>query len=295
MGKKYPELLLITDDLRDAIGCETFIQRYPQRFFDLGIAEQNMMGMAAGLAGCGKIPVVASYATFATIRVAEQLRNDVSYTNFNVKVVSLTTGVTFGQGGMSHQTFEDVSFMRTLPNFTVLIPSDAASTYQATMAMVEHSGPVFIRGGRDDEFQVYDGDCPFEIGGSNVLRRGGDIALVACGFMVYEALQAAEILKEKGIEATVVDLYSIKPIDKACLYEIADSCKAILTVEEHFTAGGMGSAVLEAYSGRWHPPLKLKGIDDAFPPIGPKFALREYLGLSAVSIAEEALALLESI
>ena len=295
MGGLYPELLLITDDLRDAIQCESFIEAYPDRFFDLGIAEQNMMGMAAGLASCGKIPFVVSYATFATIRVAEQLRNDVSYTNFNVKVVSLTTGVQFGQGGMSHQTFEDVSFMRALPNFTVLVPSDAISTYKATVAAAEHRGPVFIRGGRDDEYQVYGNDCPFEIGGSNTLMQGDDIALIACGFMVREALVAAEILRSKGIRATVVDMYSIKPIDKKCLLEIANNCKAILTIEEHFTAGGMGSAVLEAYSGRQHPPLKLKGINDEFPPIGPKFELREHLGLCADSIATEAAELLESI
>ena len=295
MGKIHPEILLLTDDLREAIGCDTFVSTYPDRFFDIGIAEQNLMGMAAGLASCGKIPFVASYATFATTRVAEQLRNDVSYTNFNVKVVSLTTGVTFGQGGMTHQTFSDIGFMRTLPNFVVLVPSDAKSTYKATVAAAEHKGPVFVRAGRDDEYQVYTDECPFEIGGSNVLAEGSDIALIACGFMVREALVAAETLRSKGINATVVDMYSVKPIDTKCLFEIADNCKAILTIEEHFTAGGLGSAVLEAYSGRQHPPLKLKGIYDEFPTVGPKFELREHLGLCASSIVDDAVAFLDNI
>lgn len=294
-GKQNPNIMLLTDDLREAIQCESFIGKFPERFLDVGIAEQNMAGMAAGLASCGKVPFTISYATFATVRVAEQLRNDVSYTNFNVKVVSLTTGVTFGQGGMSHQTFEDIGLMRAMPNFTVLVPSDPTSTYKAVIAAAEHEGPVFIRGGRDDEYLVYEDDCPFEIGGSNILAQGSDIALVACGFMVHEALVAAEKLRAFGISATVVDLYSIKPLDKNRLCEIANNCKAIMTIEEHFTAGGLGSAVLEAYSGRQHPPLKLKGIYDAFPPIGPKFEVRELLGLCADSIVEDAKELLDSI
>jgi len=298
LGGINPDVMLLTDDLRDAIQCESFIAAYPDRFLDMGIAEQNMMGMAAGLASCGKTPFVVSYATFATLRVAEQLRNDVAYTGFGVKVVSLTTGVQFGQGGMSHQTYEDVAFMRTLPNFSVIVPADPKSTYKAVLAAAAHEGPVFIRGGRDDEYLVYGNEhngFEFTIGGSNVLAQGKDIALVACGFMVHEALVAAEILQAHGVSATVVDLYSIKPIDKNCLLDIANNCKAIMTIEEHFTTGGLGSAVLEAYSGRQHPPLKLKGINDAFPPIGPKFELREHLGLCADSIAKDAMELLESI
>ncbi len=220
-GAARPELMLFTNDLRAAIKCEEFIQAYPGRFVENGIAEQNMIGMAAGVASCGKIPFVVSYATFATWRVAEQVRNDISYTNFNVKIASMTTGVTFGQGGMSHQTFEDLTLMRCLPNFTVMVPADAEAHRNAVFTAIAHQGPVFLRCGRDDEFEVYaKGGCPFAIGGSNLLREGADIALIACGFMVREALMAAEALAKRGISAAVLDLYSIKPIDKARLYAL---------------------------------------------------------------------------
>lgn len=296
LGAENPDVMLLTDDLREAIGCETFINTYPDRFLDMGIAEQNTIGMAAGMASCGKVPFFASYATFATIRVAEQLRNDISYTEFNVKIVSLTTGVCFGQGGMSHQTFEDISYMRTLPKFVVLVPSDSISTYELTLLAGRHKGPVFIRAGRDDEYALYDeGQKGFEIGGSNQLADGDDIALIACGFMVREALLASEKLREMGINARVIDMYSIKPIDKMRLYDVAKSCKAIMTIEEHFTAGGLGSAVMEGYDGVAHPPIKLKGIYDEFPPIGPKFELRDHLGLCADSIVEDALSFLKTI
>ena len=294
-GAACPELMLFTNDLRAAIKCEDFIQAYPDRFVENGIAEQNMIGMAAGVASCGKIPFVVSYATFATWRVAEQVRNDISYTNFNVKIASMTTGVTFGQGGMSHQTFEDLTLMRCLPNFTVMVPADAEAHRNAVFTAVAHRGPIFLRCGRDDEFEVYaKGGCPFVVGGSNLLREGADIALIACGFMVREALMAAEALSKRGISAAVLDLYSIKPIDKARLYALADSCKAFMTIEEHFTEGGMGSAVLEAFSGRRCPPTLLKGIQ-GYPPIGPKFAVRDHIGLSAASIEQEAAAFLETL
>ncbi|MHB8061721.1 MAG: transketolase family protein [Ruminiclostridium sp.] len=294
-GDRYSDMMLFTNDLRAAIQCEGFIQAYPDRFVENGIAEQNMIGMAAGVASCGKLPFVVSYATFATWRVAEQLRNDISYTKFNVKIVSLTTGVTFGQGGMSHQTFEDLTLVRCLPNFTVLVPADGEAHKCVVRAAASHEGPVFMRCGRDAEYDVYAEDgCPFEIGGSNLLREGKDIVLIACGFMVREALLAAEELEKIGISASVVDLYSIKPIDKERLYSIADNCKAIMTIEEHFTEGGMGSAVMEAFSGRKCPPILLKGIN-GYPPIGPKFELREHIGLSAASIVKDARAFLETL
>ncbi|MCL2000335.1 MAG: transketolase family protein [Planctomycetes bacterium] len=294
-GARYPELMLFTNDLRAAIRCEEFICAYPNRFVENGIAEQNMIGMAAGVASCGKLPFVVSYATFATWRVAEQVRNDISYTNFNVKIVSMTTGVTFGQGGMSHQTFEDLTLIRCLPNFTVLAPADAEAHNKAVFTAAAHRGPTFLRCGRDDEYEVYAKDgCPFEVGGSNLLREGTDIALIACGFMVRESLMAAELLAKRNISAAVLDLYSIKPIDKETLFNLANTCKAFMTIEEHFIEGGMGSAVLEAFSGRRCPPTLLKGID-GYPPIGPKFEVRDHIGLCAASIEKEAIAFLETL
>jgi len=288
-GAKYPQTMLFTDDLRAAIQCEDFIQAYPDRFVENGIAEANMVGMATGVSTCGKIPFVVSYATFATWRTAEQLRNDISYTNFNVKIVSMTTGVTFGQGGASHQTFADIALTRVLPNFVVLVPADATATKKSAHIAAEHIGPMFVRVGRDEEYDVYtQGDCPMEVGGANLLREGTDIALIACGFMVREALVAADMLQERGLSVAVVDLYSVKPINKKLLHSLAAACKAFMTIEEHFTMGGLGSAVMEAFERRQSPPIFLKGIYDAFPPIGPKFELRDHLGLCAESIADDA-------
>lgn len=287
-GQRDSEIILLTNDLREAIACEQFIGAFPERFIECGIAETNMMGMAAGAASCGMVPFAVSYATFATWRVAEQLRNDVSYTNFNVKIGSMTTGVTFGQGGMSHQSFEDITLTRCLPNFTVLVPADPQGHREVVFTAAKHAGPVFMRLGRDHEYQVYAEDgYPMEVGGSNLLREGTDIALIACGFMVREALLAAEKLSGVGISAAVLDLYSIKPVDSAALFDLAGKVKAFMTIEEHFTGGGMGSAVMEAFSGRQAPPTLLKGID-GFPPIGPKFEVRGLIGLDARTIAGEA-------
>lgn len=287
-GAVNQETMLLTDDLRAAIKCEPFIQTYPKRFVECGIAEAGMMGMAAGLASCGKIPFAVAYATFSSWRVAEQLRNDISYTGFPVKVVAMTTGVQFGQGGMSHQTFGDVALTRMLPNFAVLVPADAASTGEAVKTAAEYDGPVFLRLGRDAEYHVYaKGECHMRIGGSNLLREGTDIALIAAGFMVREALIAADELEKKGYSVAVVDMYSIKPIDRERLFSLAESCKALMTVEEHWT-NGLGGAVMEAFSGRRMPPVLLHGFADSFPPVGPKFELRALLGLDAKTIAEKA-------
>ena len=294
-GAINKETMLLTDDLRAAIKCEDFIKAYPDRFVECGIAEQSMMGLAAGAASCGKIPFVVSYATFATWRVAEQLRNDLSYTKFPVKVVSMTTGVTFGQGGMSHQTFADITLTRVLPNFCVLVPADAEATRAAVALAAEYPGPVFIRCGRDAEYHVYKpGMSGMKLGGSNLLRDGTDIAIIATGFMVREALLAAEALEKQGYSAAVVDMYCIKPIDRERLFDLARHCKAMMTVEEHFTSG-LGGAVMEAFSGKQAPPILLHGIADAFPPIGPKFELRELIGLSARTIEEKAAAFLKSL
>jgi transketolase len=287
-GQKDSEIILLTNDLREAIACEQFIGAYPERFIECGIAETNMMGMAAGAASCGMVPFAVSYATFATWRVAEQLRNDVSYTNFSVKIGSMTTGVTFGQGGMSHQAFEDITLTRCLPNFTVLVPADPQAHREVVFTAAEHRGPVFMRLGRDNEYHVYAEDgCPMKVGGSNLLREGSDIALIACGFMVREALMAADALEKKGISVAVLDLYSIKPIDSSTLFDLAGKVKAFMTIEEHFIEGGMGSAVLEVFNGKQAPPVLLKGIT-GYPPIGPKFEVRELIGLSAGAIAENA-------
>jgi len=262
-----------------------FAEVFPDRFLDVGIAEQNLIGIGAGLASCGKMPFLVSYANFACLRAGEQIRNDISYTNFNAKVIAMSTGFTFGTGGPTHQAYEDLGVMRAMPNFVVLAPADAAAMKKAVLAMADHEGPVFARSGRGAEYDVYsDDDCPFVIGKANTLRPGNDVAIVACGFMVHEAIVASDLLKEEGIQARVIDMHTIKPIDREALADAAEHCRLIVTVEEHYKIGGLGTAVADTLAEIKHPPICKIGIDDAYPPIGPNFELRSHLGLDAANI-----------
>ena len=285
-GERYPEMFVLTAELKAPTRCGLFADRFPERFLDVGIAEQNMVGIGAGLAACGKMPFLVSYANFACLRAGEQIRNDISYTNFNAKVVAMSTGLTFGTGGPTHQSYEDLGVMRAMPNFTVLAPADARSLRKAVLAAAAHKGPVFIRSGRGEEYDVYsDGDCAFTIGRANLLRDGNDAAILACGFMVHEAVVAADRLRSEGIGARVLDMHTIKPIDREALAEAAKTCKLLVTVEEHYKIGGLGSAVADALTDRAHPPILKIGIEDRYPPIGPTSELRRHLGLDAESIA----------
>lgn len=281
-GKLHPEMFVLTAELKNPTRCGMFAEAFPDRFLDVGIAEQNMIGIGAGLASCGKMPFLVSYANFACLRAGEQIRNDISYTNFNAKVVAMSTGFTFGTGGPTHQAYEDLGVMRAMPNFVVLAPADAAAMKKAVLAMAEHQGPVFARSGRGAEYDVYtDDDCPFVIGRANILRPGDDVAIVACGFMVHEALVASDRLKEAGVHARVIDMHTIKPIDQDALEDAARTCKLIVTVEEHYKIGGLGTAVADALSHGKHPPIVKVGVEDAYPPIGPNAELRSHLGLDA--------------
>lgn len=295
-GRIYENMLVLTSEMKKPTRCDIFADEFPDRFIDVGIAEQNAFAFGAGMASCGYIPFIVSYANFACLRAGEQIRNNISYTNFNAKVVAMSTGLTFGVGGATHQSYEDVGVMRSMPNFVVLVPADGIAVKKAVMAAAEHVGPVFIRSGRDAEYNVYsDDNCPFEIGKANLLKQGNDVAIIACGFMVYEALEAAKLLERQGINARVIDMFCIKPIDEDILNKAADECKAIITVEEHYVIGGMGSAVLETLAERRHPPIKRIGIADDYPPIGPTFELREYLRLASEPIAQKTMEFLKSL
>lgn len=283
IGRDYPDVVVGTAELMHPTRCDGFAHTYPERFFEVGIAEQSLFGTAAGLASAGKVPIAVSYANFSCLRAGEQLRNDIAYTNFNVKVVALSCGVSFGEGGISHQSYEDIAVMRAISNFVVLSPADGAAIRKAVRAAVEYKGPVYIRGGRGEEYVVYDDECPFEIGKANVLREGSDVAVIATGCMVREALRAAETLEADGLSVRVVDVHTIKPIDQAEV-ERAAQTKLIVTAEEHRIIGGLGGAVLEALAEKPHPPVYRIGFADNYPPVGPKFELREHLGLSAAGI-----------
>lgn len=288
LGAEIPEMIVLTADLMYPTRTEKFAQLYPQRFIDVGVAEQNLVGIAAGLATCGKIPLVADYANFLCLRAGEQVRNDVVYTRLNVKLAALSSGLTFGVGGPSHQSYEDLGLMRALPGLIVIVPSDARLSGLAVRAAMKHLGPVYLRLGRDEEKIVYTENPPFEIGRAILLREGGDIAIIANGPMVAEAVEAADELAASGIRARVLDMHTVKPLDRQSVNACARETQAIITVEEHNIIGGLGSAVLEALAEEPGCPVVRIGIPDVFPVIGSTFELRRHLGLCSAHIAEKA-------
>jgi len=287
LGSIYPEMMVLTADLMYPTRTEKFAALFPERFMDVGVAEQNLVGIAAGLATCGKIPMVADYANFLCLRAGEQIRNDIAYTKLNVKLAALSSGLTFGVGGPSHQSYEDLALMRALPGMVVLVPSDAMLSGLAVRAAMAHTGPVFLRLGRDEEKIVYHEAVDFEIGKAILLREGGDMSIIANGPMVAEALEAADELAEEGIQATVLDMHTLKPIDREAILRCASETRLIVTAEEHNVIGGLGSAVLETLAEIPRCPVVRIGLQDVFPIIGPTWELRAHLGLSAKNITDK--------
>jgi len=287
LGAEIPELVVLTADLMYPTRTDEFAKLYPERFIEVGVAEQNMVGVAAGLATCGKVPLVADYANFICLRAGEQVRNDVVYTKLNVKLAALSSGLTFGVGGPSHQSYEDLALMRALPGLVVLVPSDAMLSGLAVRAAVAYVGPVFIRLGRDEEKIVYHEKIDFEIGKAIRLREGRDASIIANGPLVAEAIEAADELAKDGIQATVLDMHTLKPIDREAVFRCARETRLIITAEEHNVIGGLGSAVLETLAEKPSCPVVRIGLPDIFPIIGPTWELRAHMGLSAKNIADK--------
>ena len=287
------DLVAITADLMYATGMAAFGARFPERLINVGIAEQNMTGIAAGLASCGKLPVTCGYAAFTSLRALEQAKVDCAYNEVKVILAGLSAGVSYGVGGPTHQTYEDVAIMRAIPNMTVIVPSDAVEVDQALAACVAYPGcgPIFLRLGRGPEYVFNEPTRPFRIGKVSRLREGTDLCMVANGAMVFECLLACDALKVAGLHCSVLNMHTVKPIDGPALLEEAFRVRAMLVVEEHNVHGGLGSAVLEVLEGVGRCPVERIGIADIFPPIGPTFELRSALGLDAEHIAARALAL----
>lgn len=258
----------------------------PERHFNVGIAEGNMMGIAAGLATCGNTVFASSFAMFAAGRAYEQVRNSIGYTHLNVKICATHAGITLGEDGASHQAIEDIALMRSIPGMTVIQPCDDLETTQVIQAIAKIKSPVYVRLGRNAVETVNAPDYQFEIGKGTVLRQGKDITLVATGMMVQEALKAADTLKEKGIELNVINISTLKPLDELLILEYAKISKIMITCEEHSKFGGLGSAVAETLAK--HHPLKMDmvAINDTFGESGTPTALVEKYGLSAASIVE---------
>lgn len=287
LGSEFPNIVVLDADLAEATKTGFFKKKFPERFVDCGIAESNMIGVAAGLATCGKIPFATSFAMFATGRAFEQVRNSVCYPHLNVKVVGTHAGISVGEDGATHQCLEDIALMRSLPGMTVISPSDHYETVAAVRAAVEHDGPVYLRLSRlaVESFNNSD-DYKFELGKGITLRDGKDITIVATGLMVSRALEAVKLLEQKGIDARLINIHTIKPIDRDLILKAAKETGKIITVEEHNVIGGLGDAVAGVLSEELPTPLRKIGVNDQFGHSGPAVDLLEQFGLCASHIAE---------
>lgn len=287
------DFIVLTADLMHATGMAGFGAAYPDRLVNLGIAEQNMTGVAAGMALCGKLPVVCGYAAFTSLRATEQAKLDAAYNGVRMILTAQSAGLSYGVGGPTHQTYEDVAIMRAIPGMIVLVPSDAAEVDACLRAALDHpeQAPIYIRLGRGPEYQ-FSQPAPFRIGRAVTLREGDDIALIANGAMVFECLLAAEALAAQGIGARVINMHTVKPLDVAALHRVAAEVPKMIVVEEHSRIGGLGAAVLEVLDEVPHGPIRRIGLPDSFPPIGPPHALRDSMGLSARHVLAQAQAML---
>lgn len=288
LGAVREDVVVLDADLSKSTKTNMFQKKFPERFFNMGIAEQNLLGVAAGFAAAGKVPFASTFAVFATGRAYDQIRNSICYPRLNVKIAATHAGITVGEDGGSHQALEDINLMRGLPNMTVLVPADGPEAYKAVMAAAEMDGPVYIRLGRSAVPTITDAAADFQIGKGTLLRAGTDVTLIACGIMVAKALEAAGLLQEEGVSAAVINMSSIKPIDRALILEWAEKTGAVVTAEEHNVIGGLGSAVAEVLALERPTPLEMVGVEDVFGESGSANALLEKFGLTKEHIVEKA-------
>ena len=286
LGEKYKDIVVLDADLAEATKTINFKNKFPERFFDMGIAEQDLMGTAAGLALGGKIPFASTFAIFATGRAYDQIRNGICYSNLNVKIAATHAGITVGEDGASHQALEDIALMRVIPNLIVISPSDDVSTKYLLEEAVKYKGPVYIRLTRPKTEEIYEEGTKFEIGKAVCHGNGTDAAVIATGVTVIEALKAQKILKEKGINIRVLDMHTIKPIDKEAIIKVAKETKKIITIEDHSIIGGLGSAVCEVLSEEHPTKVTRLGMKDEFGMSGKWDELMKYYGITAEKIVE---------
>ena len=287
-GAEYPDLVVLDADLANATKTQTFKNAFPDRFFDCGIAEANMTGIAAGLATCGKIPFISSFAMFAAGRNFEQVRNSIGYPQLNVKIGATHAGITVGEDGATHQCLEDIALMRTIPGMTVIVPADDTEVFAAVKAAIEHKGPVYLRFSRAASPVFYDpADLKFEIGKGITLKDGSDLTIIAAGVEVNYAMEAAAMLESDGVKARVIDMHTIKPLDEELVIKAAKETGKIFTVEEATVIGGLGSAVAEAVSDKNPVPVHRIGVNDVFGESGPWAELMKKYKLDAEGIYEQ--------
>jgi transketolase len=287
LGKKDKNVVVVSADLAESTRCLEFSKKYPSRFFEVGVAEQNMAGVGVGLALEGLTAFICSFAVFSPGRNWEQIRVSICYNKANVKIVSSHAGLNVGEDGATHQALEDIALMRVLPNMTVLAPCDFEETKKAVLAAAKMKGPVYIRYGREKTPVITSKQSKFQIGEADILRQGKDVTIIACGSMVSEVLMAADELVKQKISAEVINCHTIKPIDKATIIKSAKKTGKVITVEEHQVTGGLGSAVAEVLSQNYPVPMKIIGMPDKFGESGTAKQLWDKYGLNHKMIIKE--------
>jgi transketolase len=285
-GQRDERVVVLCADLAESTRCHWFAKEFPHRFVEVGVAEQNLAVLASGMAAVGKIPFIASYATFSPGRNNEQIRTNICLNNQPVKVIGCHAGLSVGPDGATHQALEDIALMRVLPRMTVVVPCDAVEAQKATLAILAVPGPAYLRLGRDAVPTITSTETPFEVGKANILRHGKDVAIIACGAMVYEALVAAQTLADNGVEARVINMHTVKPLDAETLTKAATECGRFVVAEEHQVAGGLGSAVAEWATAHRPVPMEFVGVRDQFGQSGTPEELMRHYGLTAEAIVE---------
>ena len=286
LGQQHENIVVLDADLAGATKTGTFKKAFPTRHLNFGIAEGNMMSAAAGLAATGMVPFASSFAMFATGRAFEQIRNSIAYPHLNVKVCASHGGISVGEDGASHQCCEDFALMRSLPGMVVMSPADNVECIAMVKAAYEYNGPVYIRTGRSAVPVFHEDGFKFQIGKGEIVREGSDIAIIANGLMVYEAMKAGEILAEQGINALIINMATIKPLDEELVLEAARKCGKVITCEEHSVIGGLGEAVCSLLSEKLPTPVKRIGVNDVFGRSGPAGELLKHYGLCAENIVK---------
>lgn len=285
-GEKDERIVVLCADLTESTRSQGFAEKFPQRFIELGVAEQNMATVAAGLANYGKIPFISSYAVFSPGRNNEQIRTTISLNNLPVKIGGAHAGISVGPDGATHQALEDIALMRVQPNMVVLVPCDSLETQKATFAAAFNDKPTYIRFGREKSPVFTTKDTPFEIGKAYIMRDGKDVAIIGCGMLLYNALIAAEELSKERIECTVINSHTVKPLDETAIIEAAKKCGAVVSVEEHQIAGGLGSTIAERLARNYPVPQEFVGVQDHFGESGKPDELIEHFGMGISSIKE---------
>jgi transketolase len=288
LGKEDSSIVVLDADLSKSTKTNVFAKAFPDRHFNFGIAEANMISHAAGLATCGKIPFASTFAVFATGRTWDQIRMSVCYPELNVKIVATHGGITVGEDGASHQANEDIAIMRVMPNLTVIVPADGIETKKAVRAIAEYKGPVYMRLGRSAVPVIFGEDYDFQIGRAVVMRPGTDVTIFACGLMTAQSLEAAESLAAEGISAEVVNVGTIKPLDVETIIESARKTGCAVSAEEHSIVGGLGSAIAEALIDAYPVPMERVGVPDTFTESGVPDALLKKYGMTSADIANAA-------